>query len=416
MNTRTCSTRSRLLAGAAFAAACIAASATAQADDAKPVAAPTTSADAKPADKQPELTFAVGNTLFAGDPESGIYDDVQQFKKEYDLPVTVGAWHWWHMNRNSPHDLHYGTPSLGGTYFWYVVADPQTAATDDGVQVGAHIDARFRDGDERFRTFFDSRAWLWESYLWAKFCDGTTVKGGKIWRRFGLDWDGSWYGNVAYFDGWKLDPDWGASVEKTCNFGHGITADNFLQVFVAQDRVNGSEAGADAESNPHGHERTSFIARTVPTIKLDDGSTLALGLSAQTGRIDNSNSSDHTASAGAVDLTWTKGPYKVFGEYLASNGVRNPANYVTGGPSSHSTDIEVGAAYTWRFITFRGSVSHGDYDNPGGSQIFYLGGVTVAVTKNVDFYVEYVRWDTKATHGPRSVYEDGINFVINWRF
>jgi hypothetical protein len=151
-------------------------------------------------------------------------------------------------------------------------------------------------------------------------------------------------------------------------------------------------------------------------MKITDGSTLALGLSAQTGQIDNRDTDDDTATAGAVDATWTKGPFKAFAEYIAENGKRNPTNYVTGGPSSHATIGEVGAAYTWRMITFRGSVSHGEYDHPGGEQVFYLGGVTVAVTKNVDFYVEYVRWDTKATHGARSVYEDGINFVLNWRF
>lgn len=404
MNTKTSLIDSRLLSGAAFAVVCLAASATARADDDKPAA------------KQPELQAAMQNTIFSGDPESQIYDAVQAFKKDYSLPVEVGAWHWWHMNRKSPHDFHYGLPTLGGTYYYYVHFDPQTDANPGGTQVGVHVDARFRDGEERFRSFFESRAWLWEACVWAKFCDETTVKAGKIWRRFGLDWDGCWYGNVAYFDGWKLDPDWGASVEHTCDFGKGITAPCFLQGFFAEDKVNGSEPGADPESNDRAREKLSFVARTVPTIQLDDGSSLALGLSAQAGQIDNRDSEDKTQSAGAADVTWAKGAFKVFAEYIEENGVRNPTNYVTGGPSNHAKIGEIGAAYQWRFITFRANVSHGDYDNPGGSQVLYLGGVTIAVTKNVDLYVEYVRWDTKALHGARAVFEDGINFIINWRF
>src|SRR5678816_3747343 len=129
MNTRTSSTVSRLLTGAALAAAGVAASPAARADDTKPApAAPA--ADAKPAAdaqattgakpaadtkstaKQAELAAAVQNTIFVNDPVSRIYDDVQKFKTENNLPIGVGAWHWWHMNRHSPHDLHYGLPTL----------------------------------------------------------------------------------------------------------------------------------------------------------------------------------------------------------------------------------------------------------------------------------------------------------------
>jgi hypothetical protein len=407
-------TGSRLTLAAALAAA---AASPAFAEDEQAAPKPAEQQPApKSAEKQPELQIATTNTLFAGDFESNFYDKVQKAKEDVGLPVSVGAWHWWHKNRHSPHDWHYGTPNLGGTYFWYVTADPKIAIGDGSTEIGAHVEARFRDGDERFRPFFESRAWLWEAYAWGKFGGGTTVKAGKIWRRFGLDWDGSWYGNVAYFDGWKLDPDWGASVEHSCRLMEGVVAPMFLQAFFADDEVNGSISGADPESDKRSKEGVTFVARAVPTIKLSEGSTLALGLSGQVGEVENRDNDDKTSTAGAVDLTWDCGPFKVFGEYLVAQGIRNPTNYVTGGPTSHARVGEVGAAYTWRFVTFRGSVSHGNYDDPGGEQVFYLGGVTVAITKNIDFYVEYVRWDTKVLHGGRSVFEDGFNFVLNWRF
>ena len=34
---------------------------------------------------------------------------------------------------------------------------------------------------------------------------------------------------------------------------------------------------------------------------------------------------------------------------------------------------------------------------------------------NVDFYVEYVKWDTKHRGAPRAPYEDGFEFILNWR-
>jgi hypothetical protein len=398
MNTTTTRT-TQGLAAAAFAATAFAAAA-AHADD-------------NP--RQPELEAAVQKTIFSGDPVSNAYDAVDKWKEDTGIPIGVGAWHWWHMNRQSPHDFHYGLPTLGGTYYYYVTADPRTCASEGGTQFGAHIDARFRDGEESFRPFFESRAWLWEAYGWLE-TQGTTIKAGKIWRRFGLDWDGSWYGNVAYFDGWKLDPDWGASAERTLDFGRGVKAPSFLQVFVAEDKVNGSISGADAESAEGSLEKLGFVARTVPTWTLGDSSSLAAGFSYQAQQIDNRDAPDHTVTAGAVDLTWTKGPFKAFGEMMKSVGSRNPANYVTGGPSDRSTDWMLGAQYQWRFVTFRGNVSHGSYEGPSGDQVFYLAGVTLAVTKNVDFYIEYVRWDTQAANGPRVPFEDGFQFVLNWRF
>ena len=391
---------SRFIAAAALAAVSLTA-ASARADDAK---APS------------ELASAVQNTIIAGDPVSKLYDDVQKWKKDNGVPIEVGAWHWWHMNRESPHDFHYGLPTLGGTYYYYVHFDPETSDAGGAPKLGAHIDARFRDGEERFRSFFESRAWLWEAYVWADAGEGVKFEAGKIWRRFGLDWDGSWYGNVPYFDGFKLDPDWGASIEKTCDWGHGITAPSFLQVYLAQDRVNGSQPGADAESDDRSREKLSISMRTVPTWKLGDDSSLALGLSARAGQIDHRGTSTKSETAGAVDLTWTKGAFKTFAEFLKSNGERNPTNYVSGGPSDRTTDWLLGGQYQWRWVTFRGNVSMGSYHNPGGEQVLYLAGVTLAVTKNVDLYIEYVKWDTKSNNGPRVPFEDGINFILNWRF
>jgi hypothetical protein len=367
--------------------------------------------------QQKDLEAAVSQYLLTNDPISNAYDRVQQVKKDYDIPIEVGAWHWWHANRHSPHDLHYGLPTLGGTYYWYVHADPTWENPLGEGKMGAHVDFRFRDGDERFRSFFRRHSWLWEAYLWAEVAPDTKLKVGKVWRRFGLDWDDCWYGNVAYFDGWKLDPDWGASLETSfCVPSWPERIPAFLQAFVDEDRVNGSIPGADAESADHSREAQSLVARVVPSWKFTDGSSVAVGVSATLGRIENDDRSDETVAAGAVDVTWTRGPWKLLAELIESSGERNPANYVTGGPSDGSTIWELGASYKWRMLTFRGNVSHGNYDGPGGEQVLYLAGVTVAVTKNVDFYVEYVKWDTKTTHGPRVAFEDGLQFVLNWRF
>ena len=65
-----------------------------------------------------------------------------------------------------------------------------------------------------FRSFFDEKVWFYELYAWLDRRRLGKFKAGKIWKRFGLDWDGTFWGNVQYYDGMKLDPDWGVSWEK----------------------------------------------------------------------------------------------------------------------------------------------------------------------------------------------------------
>ncbi len=372
--------------------------------------------DGMDAPKKSDLDDAVQSTIFVGDAESKLYDDVQQWKKDNGVPVEVGAWHWWHMNRNAPHDLHYGTPALGGTYYYWAKFDPSTDE-NGGTRLGLHVDARARDGDESFRPFYKSRVWIYEGYVWAEAC-GFKVEGGQIARRFGLDGDGdgSFYGTVPYFDGWNLAPDWGASVEHTCRWGDDITAPSWIQAFVAEAKVDSSVDGADLESDDEMRMKLTGVARTVPTWKLSGGDTLALGLSATIGKVDDHVSRDHYVTAGAVDLTYTHGGAKVFGELLDENGARNDNNYVTGGRSDRATDWILGGSYTYGFATLRATMSHGEYKDPGGRQVLYLLGATFALTKNVDFYVEWVRWDMKSQGGARVFADDSFNFALAWRF
>jgi hypothetical protein len=363
------------------------------------------------------LTDAVeSTTVFQGDPISNLYDHIQKWKKEENLPFDGGAWSWWHKNRHSPHDFGYGTPGLRGTYYYYLHFDPKFGGEGD-TPSGGHFDVRFRDSQEdRFRGFYESNLWLWEGYVYFGLDENSKIKAGKIWRRFGFDWDDCFYGNVAYFDGWKLDPDWGGSFETKFDVS-GVKGDAFAQVFLYEDKVNGSIPGADAESADKSLERPSVVLRAVPTWSLGEAGSLAAGVSAQFGKIANNNFDDENVAAGALDVAWTSGPFKLIGEVIRSSGSRNPANYVTGGASSHSWVWELGGMYHIAGpVTLRANWSRGSYDSPGGEQVLYLVGTTIALTKNIDLYLEYVRWDVAPNDAARVVFEDGFQFVLNWRF
>lgn len=330
------------------------------------------------------------------------------------LSLAAGAYHWFNLPRHG--ELSYGTDGLPDTYRWEVFVDAEHR-TGSGNALGFHGDVRFRE-NEKLRPFISSEVWTWETYGYAK-TDAGTFKGGKIWSRFGLDWDGSFYGNVQYFDGLKLDPDWGASWEKTWAPNQALSVATFAQFFFAEDQVNGSLVGGDAESADHYRERNTAIVRVVPRWTLADNSNLALGLSGRSGKIETGNRS-HTVNGGAIDLTYTLGGFKAYAEADALNGSTNPAHYVTGGASDAVKDYLAGAEYTFtppRVLgptTLRYTFSRGEYENPDGKQDLRLVGLTTQFAKFFTFYVEYVNWDVKAATAPGIKYEDGFQFILYW--
>ena len=383
--------------------------------------------DADPLGKFLSLGAAddLSTSLFPNSYPETLYDALQETKQRYHLPISAEAWHWQHQNNGGPNKSGYGIPGIRGTYYWALKADPELTLNPDGffTKIGAHAELRLRE-QQKFRSFFTTRTWFWELYGWVDTPVGR-FKGGKIWRRFGLDWDGSFWGNVPYYDGFKLNPDLGLAWEKTWTFADDFKVDSFAQFFVHEDGINGSIAGADSESVVGSSQRNTGIVRLIPTWTFSDQSTLALGLSGMAGEIVNNpihvSVPHQVLGAWAIDLTYSTARWKVFGEVLQAYGVRNPKRFTSGGPSDLTTDVLVGMHYRVGPVTYRVSYSAGFDEHPSGWQQLWVPGATVALTKNIDFYAEWSRWDVYRTSGPASVnshrvFQDGFNFVINWRY
>ena len=153
------------------------------------------------------------------------FESVLGWKNDLPVPIKVGAWHWYAWDLTGNNAGGYGIPGLRGTYWWEIIADP-TIDLDDGTKIGIHSNLRLRDGDN-FRSFFDSKFWFYELYAHVSTEELGTLKAGQVWKRFGLDWDGVFFGNTAYFDGFKLDPDYGLSWEKTTQLDDNLSVDTF---------------------------------------------------------------------------------------------------------------------------------------------------------------------------------------------
>ena len=251
---------------------------------------------------------------------------------------------------------------------------------------GHYVDVRFRDGGTPLRPFYpnDGDPWIQQGYVWAATGEGV-LKAGAIWRRFGLDWDGSWYGSVPYYDGFMLATDWGISWEASHKVNEDLKVDYDFQ-FIFHNYLDYSLVGADPLSVNGSSEVNQFVGRVVPTWRLSAQESLALGLSGLVGEIRNGpllslvgmpqlypSPGNETLSAWAVDLTYTHGNFRAFVEGLQAFGELSPANYVSGGPSNRVSDVLMGFNWTQGPITYRASYSMGFDDNPSGTQSLRAG-------------------------------------------
>jgi hypothetical protein len=369
----------------------------------------------EPPDGCPCPTTCISNPLFRLPCFDDCIDAFKKGKADACFKLGMGAYHWVNI-RNDDGEVTYGYPDGGeGTYFYYVNADLECPRCNPcSPQWGAHAQLRFRD-QTVFRSFFEEQVWFYEGYAWLDLPSLGRFKAGKIWKRFGYDWDGTFWGNTQYYDGMKLDPDWGVSWEKTWNSGKRFEVNAFAQAFVVEDEVNGSIAGADAESDSTLKERMTFVARVQPRWRFTKNMSVAVGVSGLVGQIeDDLGGDDETLVQAAIDAEFQWCGLKVFAEWNMSDGRQNRTHYVTGGPSDGFTSYLAGAQYAIGPFTLRAVFSHGEYDNPGGSQDLLLLGGTAALTSWLTLYVEYVDWTVQADGGPEVVFEDGFQIVLNW--
>ncbi len=350
------------------------------------------------------------------------YDGYLAKKATWTVPLTLGGWHWWHADRDG--SFHYGTKDASGTFFFSLAADPTkivTPGTGFVKSYGAHVEARVNDGD-KFRSFFPSRLWTYDSYLWA-YTDVGTFKAGQVWQRFGLDWDDSFWGGTAYFDGFKLNPDWGLSWEKTRFVNDRLTVDTFAQFYFHEDGINGAISYADPESVPGLTREHTLNLRALAKYALAEGVKFEFGVSAQTAKI-TSDRRDIAAQrtrgvAFDASLRYTVRKdleLRVFGEWLRNSGAISPYRYVSGGASAVIVDTILGAQIHHGPITYRSEISTGRDRQPNGRQQITINGVTIALAKNTDLYIERVRWTVRPGYLPYDLtFDDGWEVVLNWR-
>lgn len=286
---------------------------------------------------------------------------------------------------------------------------------------GLHLEPRFRD--TKLRPFYDGPVWLQEAYGYVDL-DKVKVKVGKSYKLLGLFWDNSFYGNVQVYDGLKLDPNYGVSVEGA--FGDKFGVEAAAQYFIVDGRTNVSLQGRDTFSEPGARRRNTFVGRVDGFVRFDPDGKARIGVSGETFEADFGDD-DERVNRFAVDASVNWNGLGVWAEFLKQSGrhvtgfpyagvpATDGAPAVPGRSSDDNNYFLVGAEYTLGPVTARYNFSLGNYSELDVKELMHVPAVSVKLSDNLLVLGEYVAWKRDTPEGDIDV-DRSFNTTVHGSF
>ena len=291
---------------------------------------------------------------------------------------------------------------------------------------GMFFNANVRD--TKMRDFYTGTAWIEEGYAYYKHPQAW-IKIGKSYNRFGLFWDNSFYGNVHFYDGIKLDPNYGISLEGSVGKETGPRLGYYGQYFIMDGRTNGSYVGRDTISIPNARRRNIGVARLEPAYFWSKEHSLTLGLSGQYFQADIPApiGKKHVFRFGA-DFYANIGPVSVWGdvsrqmgqsvtEWPIPPGIDPVTNLPIEGRASSKNDyFLIGAEARIKKVVLRYNFSAVRYNDVAVSEFFHVPGLGYNMNDNLQFLVEFAYWNQKTATGQEALFDRTIATTIHGYF
>jgi hypothetical protein len=284
---------------------------------------------------------------------------------------------------------------------------------------GVHLLPVIRDTKER--GFFAGTSWVQEAYAFGK-AGPVTVKVGKVFAQFGRFWDNSFYGNVQEYDGFKLDPNHGISVEGSLSPDQRMGMQFFAQYFVTDGTANYSLPGRDTMSTVDAmgnviagaRRRNYLVGRVEPFVKVGDITTLKLGLSGGYFQADIPTlANKQDVGRVAVDGTVMVQNLTVWGEYTKQLGQHVATGPGPGPASKHNDYAMVGGEYTYDRLTFRYNFNMGSYTDAMYKETRHVPGIGVVIDKDHLFALfEYALAQSHTAAGTQLI-DSSVNVTIH---
>lgn len=273
---------------------------------------------------------------------------------------------------------------------------------------GFHADYRFRT--TKLRSFFPGNTWLQQGYVRYRTPYGE-FKAGSFYRRVGLEWDDSFFGNIEYFDGLMLDPEFGVGFEGSHKLSGRLGAEYSLQYFSTSSPINGSLPGRDFVSEPGARAKNDVTLRFAPVWHFNKWASINVGGSFAQGAIERDNGPHNLRRQAAADATLQLGPVLTYGEVLRQtvNGqvILSPQN----------------ATYTLEGIRWargryqpRVNYSQANYHGLNGRREYILQpGINIRLVDNLTFIYEFDFWRELSVLKPATL-DRSLNLVLLYHF
>lgn len=284
--------------------------------------------------------------------------------------------------------------------------------------------------DTKMREFYDGTAWLEEGFFYYKN-DYLAVKAGKTYSRLGLLWDNSFYGPIHFYDGLKLDPNYGLSVEGSVGLETGLRLGYYAQYFMVDGRTNGSYVGRDTISIPGARKRHALVGRVEPAYFWAKDYNLTLGLSGQYFQADLPQPvGPQDVYRFAADLSANLGPVSVWGEILQQSGQHVTSYPIAAVPPTPPTDpgrpgrasanntyfLLGGEARFWK-LAARYNLSGVSYSTLGVTEIMHQPGIQANVNDYLQVLLEFVYWTQSDTPNDKNTLLDrSLNLTVHGYF
>lgn len=291
---------------------------------------------------------------------------------------------------------------------------------------GVFFNASVRD--TKMREFYEGTAWVEEGYVYYKHPQAF-IKIGKSYNRFSLFWDNSFYGNVQFYDGIKLNPDYGISLEGSVGKTTGPRLGYYAQYFLVDGRTNGSYVKRDTISIPNARRRHAAVLRLEPSYFWSKETSLTLGLSG------NYFQADLPTPVGKKDVFRfggdffaNLGPISIWGDYFRQIGQSvtewpippstDPmTGVVTPGKASAKNDyVLVGAEARIKKVVLRYNFSTVRYQDVAVSEFFHVPGIGYNMNDYLQFLVEFAYWNQKTADGQEALFDRTIATTIHAYF
>ncbi|HEV2246507.1 MAG TPA: hypothetical protein VGW37_07620 [Terriglobia bacterium] len=273
---------------------------------------------------------------------------------------------------------------------------------------GFYADYRFRT--TKLRSFFPGNTWLQQGYVRYRTPYGE-LKAGSFYRRVGLEWDDSFFGNIEYFDGFMLDPEFGVGFEGSHELAGRLGAEYSLQYFSTNAPVNGSLPGRDFVSEPGARAKNDVTARFAPIWHFNQWASLNVGGSFARGAIERDTGPHNRRSQVAGDVTLQLGPLLTYGEVL-----RQTVSGQVAMPPQDATYTLEGIRWARGRYQPRLNYSQANYHGLNGRREHILQpGISIRLADSLTFIYEFDFWRELSVMKPTTL-DRSLNLVLLYHF